>query len=81
MQYPAAYPPTPTMIPPGTPYFDPVPDSYGLWAAADPALQFYYYFDDIGAVIQIIVLLLLIGAGLYTLYRFILDFTQRDSNQ
>lgn len=70
--------PTPTPLPPGTPVFD-IPSSYSLWASTDYAVQSWNLLGDPRSIIQILILVGLIGIGLFMVTRFIKQFTGQDS--
>jgi hypothetical protein len=69
--------PTPTPLPPGTPVFE-IPDNYSLWASTDYAIQSWNLLTA-RTIIQAIVLVVMIGGGLFILTKFIRDITQQDS--
>jgi hypothetical protein len=69
--------PTPTPLPPGTPVFE-IPDNYSLWASTDYAIQSWNLLAA-RTIIQAIVMVVLIGGGLFILTKFIRDITEQDS--
>ena len=73
--------PTPTPLPPpGTPIVS-IPSSYSLWASTDYAIQSWHLLGAPGTVIQAIILIVLIVAGLYIFMRFLRDFVERDTKE
>lgn len=69
--------PTPTALPPATAYFE-IPDSYSLWASTDYAVQ-SWNIAPVTMIIQAIILLVLVAAGLFLLTRFIRELTRKDA--
>lgn len=76
----AQIPPTPTPYPPGTPQVD-VPPEFSLWAGAPQAIQSWNALGDARYVLQAILLIGLIIAGMYVLLRFAQRFSKQDSEK
>lgn len=73
-------PPTPTPLPPGMARFV-MPESYSLWGSTDSAIQTWNWLGQSGQVIQLIILVGLVIAGMFVVYRFFRQFTERDSGE
>jgi flagellar biogenesis protein FliO len=58
-----------------------IPDSYSLWASAPTAIQSWNMAGETRGVIQIIILVMIIIAGVYVFNRFVKEFTARDSEE
>lgn len=73
-------PPTPTHLPAGTPHFS-MPNEFSLWASTDTAIHTWNFLGDARIVIQAIVLILIVMAGMYIVNRFIHEFTGEDASE
>lgn len=71
-------PPTPTAFPAGEAIFT-MPAEYSLWASTDLAIQTWHWLGNGKIVIQVIILIMIVIAGLYIFNRFISDNTRRDA--
>lgn len=70
--------PTPTPLPPTSPLFN-IPDEYSLWASTDYAVQSWNLLGDPRTIVQAIILIVLIAAGLVMLTKFIKELTRKDA--
>jgi heme/copper-type cytochrome/quinol oxidase subunit 2 len=73
-------PPTPTPFPPGAMQFD-LGNVYSLWSATDPAIQVWNWLGDFALILQVFILLVVVIAGMYILFKFIKQFTRRDAEE
>lgn len=73
-------PPTPTPLPDVVSDIV-IPFEYSLWGSTDAALTYWNLAGTIGQVIQVIILMVLVYAGIRILIQFFRDFTSRDSNE
>lgn len=73
---PQPVPPTPTFLPPGTPYFT-IPSSYSLWQSAPYAIQSWNLLGDGRTVIQLVFLVAVLIIIAYVLYRSGKDFVEK----
>lgn len=71
-------PPTPTPMPPGIPRFS-MGDDFSLWAGTDGAIQWWNWLGTGGQIVQLLILLVLIAAGIFLTIRFFGLFARRDA--
>jgi len=74
------FPPTPTPMPPGQARFE-LPSGYSLWDSTDAAIQTWNWMGGSGQVLQLIILIALVIAGMFIVYRFVQQFTRKDAEQ
>jgi ABC-type multidrug transport system permease subunit len=67
-------PPTPTPLPPGIQRIA-IPDSYSLWQSTDAAIHAWRWVGAGQIVIQALILIVIVLAGLYIFNRFVNTFT------
>lgn len=73
-------PPTPTLLPPGTPFFS-IPTSYGLWASAPYAIQSWNTLGAAKTIIQVVLLIAIIIVFAYIVMRFGRDFSGKNAEE
>ncbi len=73
-------PPTPTPLPPGTPYLT-IPYSVGLWGSVGNGIQAWNWIGTAQIVIQTVFLIFIVYAGVRVFLRFVGDFTGKDSEE
>jgi len=77
---PQPLPPTPTLLPPGTPFFS-IPTNYGLWASAPYAIQSWNELGSARTIVQVVLLIAILIAVAYILMRFGRDFTNSGGSE
>jgi membrane protein implicated in regulation of membrane protease activity len=73
-------PPTPTPLPPGIPYVT-IPEQYSIWAGTSTAIQAWNWLGDGRIVIQAILLIIIVMAALYMLYKFARIFVSESESK
>lgn len=73
-------PPTPTALPPATPYFDAF-RGFTIWHVTDVPIQSWNMLGDGRYAIQLIIVIALVVAGAFILSRFLKQMTRRDSEK
>ena len=71
-------PPTPTPMPPGSSLFD-IPYAYGLWGSSSSAIQTWNWSGDWGRIVQSIMLVATVLAGVVIVTLFIKIMTRKDA--
>ncbi|MCK6581285.1 MAG: hypothetical protein L6Q98_24610 [Anaerolineae bacterium] len=72
--------PTPTPLPPGTPYFI-LPDGYGLWASTDTAIQYWHWLGEAQTILQLIIVIFLVIVFIVTVVRWVNVMMEEDSKR
>lgn len=70
-------PTTPTPMPAGVAVAD--LSSYSIWNSTDSAIQTWNWLGDSGSVIQGIIIIALVVAGMFVVYKFVQQFIRRDA--
>lgn len=52
-----------------------------LWNSADEAINFWHMIGDAGQVLQLLLLIVLVVAGMRIVYSFIQKFIRRDAEE
>lgn len=73
-------PPTPTPFPPGQAHFE-LPTEFSLWGGTDLAVQAWNWLGDARVVIQALIIVIIVAAGIYIALRFIRENTQEDASE
>lgn len=71
-------PPTPTPMPTGTEIIN-ITESYSLWGSVSTAVQTWHWLGSFGLVIQLIILVFIVMAGMFVVSRFVKEFTRKDA--
>lgn len=74
------WPATPTPFPPGEAKFE-LPTEYSLWGGAEFGIQVWNWTGDMGQIIQLIILIVLIAAAGFIIWRGFTQMTERDSSK
>lgn len=73
-------PPTPTPFPPGAAHFE-LPSEFSLWGGTDLAVQAWNWLGDGRVVIQALMIVIIVIAGIYVMLRFIRENTEEDASE
>ena len=73
-------PPTPTPLPPGAAHFT-LPESYSIWASTNWAIQTWNLLSYGQYIIQALILIAIVIAGIAVFRRFMAEFMQKDTQE
>lgn len=73
-------PPTPTLLPIGIPRFN-IPAEFSLWGGAQDAIQVWNMATPWQPIIQGLAIVGIVIIGMFVVWKFIRQMTQRDSEQ
>lgn len=76
----AQIPPTPTPLPPPVPRVT-LPETVSIWHNTDYMIQTWNLLGDWQTVIQLIIVMILIYAGVSVVWKFFSQMTSRDAEE